>query len=96
MLVDNRFPERNLKLEMDRIDSDLVRQQAIHDNEQRLFKKQGLLYNFEPTMVVERPASPIHYGDTLKPYEDSEETPHYMTGEILFLWALRSFMILTY
>ena len=64
---------------MHKIDSDLRRQQALHDNEQRIFKKQGLLYNFEPTMVVERPASPQKFVEQCE--EADLSTPHYMTGK---------------
>lgn len=75
---DNKFPDRSLKIKVHKIDSDLRRQQALLDNEQRIFKKQGLLYNFEPTMVVERPASPQKF---VEQCEDTEmNTPHYMTG----------------
>lgn len=78
LLETNQLPDRNLRLRVKRINSDERRVQALHDNEQRLFRKQGLLYNFEPTIVVERPASP----ESASQNELPDRMPHYMTGMI--------------
>lgn len=80
LLDGNKFPDRTLQISLHRIETEQRQQQALNDNDQRLFKHKGLIYNFEPTMVVERPASPLHYQSALREYEETGSRPHYMTS----------------
>ncbi|XP_067937238.1 uncharacterized protein [Watersipora subatra] len=73
LLEENKLPDRHLQIQVERFKADERRNLALTDNQQRLFKKQGLIYNFNPTIVVERPAS------LRNPTKDGSTTPHYMT-----------------
>jgi len=57
MVLDgNKFPDRTLELEKKQIDTESRRNNNLIDNDKQMFKRGRLIYNLEPTIVIERPA----------------------------------------
>lgn len=59
VMGENKFPERTLQLLIRRIEGEAKKQQTRIENDKKLFKKDRLIYNFEPTIVVERQPPPL-------------------------------------
>ncbi|KAF6017249.1 hypothetical protein EB796_024441 [Bugula neritina] len=77
LLDDNKFPESQLKINVNKIESDEKRCEAFYKHQQRLFKQQGLINNYEPTIVVERPPALTNLEDNV---QKEAVIPHYMKG----------------
>lgn len=74
---ENKFPDRTLELETQRIESESRKNAHFIDNDKKMFKRARLIYNLEPTIIMERPVSAGNDEAA------DGEVPHYMTCELL-------------
>lgn len=54
LLEGNQLPNRSLDIQLQKIDTDMKKQQALLKNEEQLFKRRRLVYSYNPTLVVRR------------------------------------------